>query len=208
MNPYEVLGLQPDATLEQVKAAFRREASRTHPDKGGDGTRMAQVNEAYAILSDPARRRQFDETGNTREPASVDAEATEILAGIFTQALQQDAASVVDFAKGSLLQMRGNMKQQRTATLRRSRTLRAKRGKVKTKKDQPNLLHGIIDQQLVALGQSLVKIRHVQQVVKRALQLLESYDEDRPQQVIDPAWVMYQAGLGNAGSRTGGWFQR
>ena len=57
---YQVLGLSPQAEDVVIVAAYRALASRYHPDKftGPDATiahrRMAQINAAYAVLSDPA----------------------------------------------------------------------------------------------------------------------------------------------------------
>jgi len=61
---YQALGVHPTATLEQIKAAFRRQALRCHPDKNGGSAEAAErfklVNEAYATLSDPGRRALYD----------------------------------------------------------------------------------------------------------------------------------------------------
>ena len=72
---YEVLGVAPDATEEEIKRSFRRLALKLHPDKAtGDDDdravaerRFKEVNEAYSILSDPARRKRYDLTGSTDE---------------------------------------------------------------------------------------------------------------------------------------------
>lgn len=42
-----ILGVGPDATLDQVKAAWRRLAAENHPDRGGDPAKMAAINDAY-----------------------------------------------------------------------------------------------------------------------------------------------------------------
>ena len=56
-DPFSVLGLGPDATLEEVRTARRRLAARFHPDHGGDATRMGEINVAFdeviAYLSNP-----------------------------------------------------------------------------------------------------------------------------------------------------------
>ena len=63
---YQVLGLSPQAEDVVIVAAYRALASRYHPDKftGPDATiahrRMAQINAAYAVLSDPAQRQALD----------------------------------------------------------------------------------------------------------------------------------------------------
>ena len=60
-DPYRVLGLLRGATLAQVKAAHRRLAKRFHPDgTTGDDARFLAIQEAYQLLSDPVRRREWD----------------------------------------------------------------------------------------------------------------------------------------------------
>lgn len=61
---YETLELPLQASPEAVRGAYRRQAQRFHPDKApGDAqaqARMAQINEAYAVLSHPERRASYD----------------------------------------------------------------------------------------------------------------------------------------------------
>jgi len=57
---YRILDLSPSATKDQIKAAYRKHAKAAHPDAGGSVEAMARVNEAYATLGDPARRRSYD----------------------------------------------------------------------------------------------------------------------------------------------------
>jgi len=60
-DPYRELGVSRGATDEQVKAAHRRLAKRFHPDGAdGDQVRFLAVQEAYLLLSDPIRRRDWD----------------------------------------------------------------------------------------------------------------------------------------------------
>ncbi len=61
---YQVLGVARDAAPDEIKQAFRRLARKHHPDvsREADATaRMAEVNEAYAVLSDPGRRAAYDD---------------------------------------------------------------------------------------------------------------------------------------------------
>ncbi|WP_261556811.1 J domain-containing protein, partial [Frankia tisae] len=57
---YEVLGVPPDATADQIRHAYRAAARRTHPDTGGSAPAFAQVNVAYRVLGDPGLRRRYD----------------------------------------------------------------------------------------------------------------------------------------------------
>lgn len=59
-DPYEVLQVHRRAEPEVIRAAFRALARKYHPDFGGDGARMVQITEAYAILGNSERRRSFD----------------------------------------------------------------------------------------------------------------------------------------------------
>ena len=60
-DPYRELGVQRGATEAQIKAAHRKLAKRHHPDaQGGDTLRFLSIQEAYALLSDPLRRREWD----------------------------------------------------------------------------------------------------------------------------------------------------
>ena len=45
---WDILGIRPDASLEQITAAYRAKAHAAHPDKGGSTNAMAEINQAYA----------------------------------------------------------------------------------------------------------------------------------------------------------------
>ena len=61
-NYYRILHVQPDAHDAVIRMAYRTlmQKLRLHPDLGGDGATATLINEAYAVLSDPARRAQYD----------------------------------------------------------------------------------------------------------------------------------------------------
>jgi len=65
---YEVLGVPREADAKAVKSAYRRLAVQYHPDKNpGDTAAEAsfkEAAEAYAVLSDPTRRTQYDRFGH------------------------------------------------------------------------------------------------------------------------------------------------
>jgi hypothetical protein len=62
MSPYQVLGVPPDATEEQIKTAYRKLVKEYHPDRNKSEAAkviIVRVNEAYEILSDPERKARY-----------------------------------------------------------------------------------------------------------------------------------------------------
>jgi curved DNA-binding protein len=67
MDHYSTLGVDRNATADEIKQAYRKLASKHHPDKGGDTATFQRIQEAYAVLSDPERRQQHDNPGFSSE---------------------------------------------------------------------------------------------------------------------------------------------
>lgn len=64
---YEVLGVSKTASEDEIKRAFRKLAKQYHPDvnkEEGAEAKFKEIGEAYAILSDPEKRRQYDQFGH------------------------------------------------------------------------------------------------------------------------------------------------
>lgn len=64
---YEVLGLKKGATDEEIKRAFRKLAKQYHPDvnkEEGAEAKFKEIGEAYAVLSDPQKKQQYDQFGH------------------------------------------------------------------------------------------------------------------------------------------------
>lgn len=63
---YTVLGVDKKATQDDIKKAFRKLAHKYHPDKGGqDESRFKEITEAYSVLSDDKKRREYDNYGQS-----------------------------------------------------------------------------------------------------------------------------------------------
>jgi preprotein translocase subunit Sec63 len=76
-DPFEVLGLERGASQEQVRAAYRELVARYHPDKHRGNpleelaaAKLVEINRAYEILSDEAKRSDY-ESRRTAQPSSV-----------------------------------------------------------------------------------------------------------------------------------------
>jgi DnaJ-class molecular chaperone len=89
---YAALGLKSDATLADIKRAFRQKASQFHPDRNSDSdapARFREVQEAYDVLSDDDKRKAYDDNRRRNlldDPAQT---AREIWQGYFQQVLNR-----------------------------------------------------------------------------------------------------------------------
>ena len=67
-NYYKILGVPEDASSESIKKAFRKGARKYHPDVNPDNPgaeeNFKKLNEAYQVLSDPEKRKKYDQFGN------------------------------------------------------------------------------------------------------------------------------------------------
>ena len=89
---YAALRLKSDATLSDIKKAFRQKASQFHPDRNSDPdapARFREVQEAYDVLSDDDKRKAYDDNRRRNlldDPAQT---AREIWQGYFQQVLNR-----------------------------------------------------------------------------------------------------------------------
>ena len=60
---YKVLGVDKDATTADIHKAFRKQAMKHHPDRGGDAQTFQLINEAHEVLSDAKKRKIYDAEG-------------------------------------------------------------------------------------------------------------------------------------------------
>src|SRR5262245_55605275 len=93
---YELLGVEPDATKDEIKAAYRTEV------QDADKTRKAQLNRAWNVLSDPMQRQRYDE--QLHEGGGGDEDATDVAtvpASRTTGARRGPDSAVLDSGGGS-----------------------------------------------------------------------------------------------------------
>ncbi len=79
---YEVLGIAKSASADEIKKAFRKAATQHHPDKeGGNEEKFKEVNEAYEVLSNPDKRKRYDQFGHAGVGSSAASDGGNPFAG-------------------------------------------------------------------------------------------------------------------------------
>lgn len=194
---YAILGLAPDATTEQIKAAYRRLAAQFHPDRSGADTtaQFQEIQRAYEVLSSPDKRRAFDAGGNPDNQVatyadSVDAEAQRGLQQLIDQVfdnwdeehfkLYNMAQEIERRVQPIIHDVRRN-KRKTVFQLRKLRQLRKR-----LKGNHWTMLH--LQQKRLDLLRRWLGLRHNIRVLKRIAALAEAM-EYRVDPREEPVWV-------------------
>lgn len=202
-DPYQTLNIPRDASAADVRKAYRRKSSKAHPDKGGSDQAMAEINRAYEVLGDPQRRLQYDQTGETAPRPSIEVEARAALLEIFSKLLAHDDINITEQARAVLANTKALAESQRAELRQRRKVLEKRRSKVKTKSGE-NLVHQLIDQQLVGINRALAQIEHNGLVFVQVMELLASYEST--EEVTDPFSILARSSVfGSSSTSTRAW---
>lgn len=175
---YDELGVEPSASPEEIKKAYYAQSKKRHPDKDGDAEDFARLSNAYEVLSDPERRRLYDETGQDRV-RSLEAEVQNELMLLFSHLLtiEKPTAPLLDIARLRLNESKSMISDNRKQLHQQRGKFQAKRDKIKSK-GEANLFHMLIDQQLAAIASGLERLDHDDEVREACLKALDDYSED------------------------------
>jgi curved DNA-binding protein CbpA len=179
-DPYSTLGIERDATPEQIKEAYRRKAMEAHPDRGGSTDDMARINAAYDTLSDPKRRAMYDQTGNMSEPQSVESKAASMLAQVFASFI--DGGGSQDFLRSakSVFEVNiDNANKQMAKAKKRVATLSGKLGAV-TSRTQINLFDGVLRDRIAQADREIEQLGDALLTMNAAVKMLDDYSEAQP----------------------------
>lgn len=181
---YETLGIARDASADDIKQAYRKMAKKHHPDReGGNAAAFNAITKAYDVLSDPARRAKYDQTGDASvDPDNLDAAAKNQIVIALGTAMQACAQSGSDPEMNDILTMVRNILRepinkapaQDAEVDETMKVIERIRKRIRHKKN-----NDLFDQLLrgqISLGEQMKQQRKRQlEVNKRALELIDGF---------------------------------
>lgn len=209
VDHYSTLGVDIDASPEEIKKAHRREASKSHPDVGGDPEAFMAVQHAYETLSDSEKRRRYD--AGEPEPPDAMQLAFNYVGNMF-KAIIQDidhrlfGADVIGKMREIVALDRETTRQQITQWEKRIVFFEKVKSRLSHKGARPNILTGILDQDVLALRSGIKSAEGNIDVLALVEGIVAEYEFERDApQPVQPTYAQsggifnvfsHQAGFG------------
>jgi DnaJ-class molecular chaperone len=178
MTHYETLGVDPTASEDQIRKAYRKLARRYHPDVSKEPdreARMRAINEAKDVLLDPEARKRYDETGSADDGAAqMKAEARGMLVRFFQSGLKEHRP-IVPFVADCIESLQGEARLAISEYYERQKKLAAKLRSVKCRIED-NLLASLVKQESDGLVEQVRNAEKLIEVSVIARQMLDDYE--------------------------------
>lgn len=179
---YEDLGIEPSATLDQVKTAYRKLAMKYHPDRGGDPVKFKCVQNAYEVLSDPERRLKYDADGTTEQEITMRQAAERMIPQLANEAINvcmfPDHVDLVwEMRRNVESILQQDQKAQATAVDTRDRLKKVMK-RFKRKGIGENMVVGALQAKIAEIGVFLEKNTEHQLFLGEVLEVLKDYSYD------------------------------
>jgi curved DNA-binding protein CbpA len=175
---YAILGITRDASTAAVKAAFRRKAKTQHPDRGGNPEAFRLLRLAYEVLSDPERRRHYDDGA---DPVLTDEDreqlmdlAGDLLVRAFAQSGAPEFDDVIKRMRADAAQQIAGLGQQIQILREVARKMALSAGRIEAAGRQ-NLLRDLVQEKGHDLHERIEELQQARQRHERVLLFLEEY---------------------------------
>jgi curved DNA-binding protein CbpA len=183
---YEILDVSEDATPAQIEKAYKRAASKHHPDKnlGNEkeaADRFKEVKEAYECLSDPERRTIYDETGDTTVETGNPAE--DLLVHVLNEITEhfETATEVLMKCHTVISEMLEECAERKLQTDRKIVVTQSMIAALKFKGKGVNFLEGVLNEKIKKLENERMALDEATLAATGVHEILRDYDAtDRP----------------------------
>ena len=184
MTLYDTLGVDEKATDSEIKKAYRKRARETHPDQNeGTDDEFKDVNNAYAVLSVPRKRKEYDDTGSSDTLSDTERakqRAFEEIKGMFLKLVESysDRVFGMDVVK-HMLTVTGETMDKNQRDIRNIGQRIEKWEKIQEKISfdgkGANLLSIVCDEQISALKANVEMCEHNIMIMEKIEQILTEY---------------------------------
>lgn len=201
---YKTLNVNKNAGKAEIKRAYKKAASKQHPDKpGGDKAKFQQLQRAYDILSDDAKRGEYDSTGEVTGKKSIEEKALNTIVSIFAQIVE--SMSPKKLRKCDVLSI---VKQTVNKELHKSSAdidrlkadvLEIEKTKALMVKDSHHLFANVIDTKIRAIESQINTHEENEKVGHRILEMIKEFEyayETEPDNV--PSFESYFSTAGTS----------
>jgi curved DNA-binding protein CbpA len=177
MSLYDILGVKPNADDKAIKLAWRKKASKAHPDRqGGSEDAFKQIQLAYDTLSDPSKRERYDRTSDTERPKTTPAEVMVIsaMSGLVGEPSFRGnyISATTKIIEKNRINARSFLKQAEAEIARLEKVLK----RVKSK-SRENLFESIVAEKLQTLHSKVETAELDIEQMNQAIQLLVDYED-------------------------------
>lgn len=207
MNPYEKLDIETDATKADIKKAYRRKAQECHPDRpDGNKEEFQAVKLAYEVLSNPERRKKFDEFGDIDEAPKQNI-AEQMVMNFFNAMIDNGdmSGNIIDRTIEAINREQNKCKNDIAKAAQKLAALEKKKNRINAKGN--NLFDGLLVQKIEVLSRGITQAKEMIGNFDTALELLADYEDTAPEIITTSTYATF-GGLQGAGQRQEAFFTR
>lgn len=175
---YATLGVAPDASVDDIKRAYRRAARHAHPDRGGNHERMQALNEAKDVLTDPARRARYD-AGEDGQSSTEEEAARALILQLFAEAVDVNKDDPVEGVREALQTGRTGAAVKATMLRRSINRLESQRNRVRAKTER-NVYLDVIEARIASARADITGMESTERIASLALEILAAEYECGP----------------------------
>ncbi len=188
---YDTLGVNEDATAEEIKKAYRDKSKETHPDKEtGNKEQFQLIQHAYSVLSNPAKRERYDTTGSDAPEKQFEQKFMGLVNQVFMSLINDSDIIYTDIVSQfrklitkNKEQLLKNQKQQEN----QKQIFLSVRKRLKSKGN--NTILFVLDNNITGCEQGIAQIQEGIDFLDLAMQVMEDYEYsvDAPPQFVSSA---------------------
>lgn len=178
---YKILNIGRNADKREIKKAYRKAATKAHPDKeGGSKEKFHQIQVAYDVLGDDKRRQQYDRTGQTEQAPPNVAESR--LIQLFTSIIQSEnfTGNVIQTCRDQIANAKIGLHTKIQSLTVKKVKLQRQLGRIQSK-GEFNFYEKILTDSLEKLEFEINGNNDELTLVEEVGEMLEEYTDERPE---------------------------